>query len=61
VGNGTCGHATVLPCNVSIRDALAAYAQALGIGDKQEVTVSYQMWLDSEIKVSGKHTFNVKH
>jgi hypothetical protein len=60
VSDGTCGHATVLPSSVSIRDALENYAECHLIGgEKQEVTLTYQMWQNGEIKVSGKQTFEV--
>lgn len=62
VASEICSHATVLPSSVSIRDALANYADGhVSGGEKKEVTVTYQMWQNGEIKVSGKHTFAAKH
>jgi hypothetical protein len=61
VAQETSSHATVLPPSVSIRDALENYAEGHLIGGKkQEVTVTYQMWQNGEIKVSGKQTFKAK-
>jgi hypothetical protein len=59
LSNGARSHATVLPSSVSILAALAHYADGHVIaGKKQEVT--YQMWQDSQILVSGKHSFKAK-
>ena len=61
VEDGTRGRAMVLPSSVSIRDALENYAEDYVIGSaRQDVIVTYQMWQNGEIKVSGKHTFEVK-
>jgi hypothetical protein len=62
VANEMSGHATVLPPSVSIREALANYADDHVIGGaRQKVTVTYQLWQDGEISVSGKHTFEAEH
>jgi len=59
VSDGTHSHATVLPSSVSIHDALANYGDGHVIaGEKREVT--YQMWQNGVMMVSGKHTLETK-
>jgi len=60
VSDGTHSHATVLPSSVSILDALANYADGHVAYEKQSVTLTYQVWQDGVIMVSGKHTFETK-
>jgi hypothetical protein len=61
VSDGTHSRATVLPSSVSIRDALENHAERHVIGvAKQEVAVTYQMWQDGQMSVSGTHFFEVK-
>lgn len=60
VVDGTHSSASVLPSSMSIRDALENFAESHLIGtEKREVTLTFQMWHDGEIKVSGKQTFEV--
>jgi hypothetical protein len=56
VSDGTHSHATVLPSSASILDALANYADDhVTAGGKQQVT--YQMWQNGVMMVSGNHSF----
>ncbi len=60
VSDGTHSLATVLPSSVLILDALANYADGhVTAGEEQEVT--YQMWQNGVMMVSGKHAWETKH
>ena len=60
VSDGTHGRVTALPSSVSIRDALEHYAESHVVGSRErQVEVTYQMWQDGQMWVSGAHVFEV--